>query len=344
VLRVVLGATVLCAAFPAGELVLLLAGRRLHPDEEDRRGCAGGGPAVPRAGAGPAHEAAGMTTTSVPGPDGSTMPAYVSTPVSTGRDPGPWPGVVVVHDAFGMSDDMRDQADWLAAAGYVALLPDLYSRDGRTQGWGRVPCVARTMQQMSRGEGPAFERLETARAALADRDDCTGTVGVIGFCMGGGFALLLAGRPGWSAASVNYGMLPKDEDALDAAVDGACPVVASFGGDDPSLGGAAGRLDAALERAGVPADVREYPGAQHGFITRTADTSPLVPLLRRVMGVSHDHEASADARRRILGFFDAHLRGTTAPSSGAAPSDDEPLLHVPAPVGWLGRGASTPTG
>ena len=292
-----------------------------------------------------------MTTTSVPGPDGSTMPAYVSTPVATQRDPGPWPGVVVVHDAFGMSDDMRDQADWLAAAGYVALLPDLYSEDGRTRGWGRVPCVARTMQQLSRREGPAFDRLESARAALADRDDCTGVVGVIGFCMGGGFALLLAGRPGWSAASVNYGMLPKGENALDATVDGACPVVASFGGDDPSLRGAAGRLEAALDRAGVPADVREYAGVQHGFITRTADTSPLVPLLRRVMGVSHDHEASADARRRILGFFDEHLhdrddeaaappasRDATAPTPSAAADDEPPTTDGAAPVGWVGRG------
>ncbi|WP_299039725.1 dienelactone hydrolase family protein [uncultured Pseudokineococcus sp.] len=298
-----------------------------------------------------------MTTTSVPGPGGSTMPAYLSTPVATQRDPGPWPGVVVVHDAFGMSDDMRDQADWLAAAGHVALLPDLYSRDGRTQGWGRVPCVARTMQQLGRGEGPAFERLESARAALAQRDDCTGTVGVIGFCMGGGFALLLAGRPGWSAASVNYGILPDDDAALDAAVQGACPVVASFGGADRLLAGAAARVEGALSRAGVPHDVREYDGVQHGFITRTADTSPLVPVMRRVMGVSHDHEASADARRRILGFFDEHLRGrgvddadqvvdqvagsASAPLTGA---DDEPVpSSSSAPVGWVGAGGAVTT-
>lgn len=270
-----------------------------------------------------------MTTTVVPGPDGATMPAYVSTPAPTRRDPGPWPGVVVVHDAFGMSDDMRDQADWLAAAGYVALLPDLYSRDGRTQGWGRVPCVARTMQQVSRGEGPAFARLEAARAALADREDCTGTVGVIGFCMGGGFALLLAGRPGWSAASVNYGILPDDDAALDAAVAGACPVVGSFGGEDRLLVGGAARVGAALERAGVPHDVREYPGAQHGFVTRTTDTSPLGPLMRRVMGVSHDAEASADARRRILGFFDEHLRDAadTGEASPPGPAAGDP-------VGW----------
>lgn len=276
-----------------------------------------------------------MTTISVPldrtGADSAetSMPAYLSTPVPTADRPGPWPGVVVVHDAFGMSADMADQADWLAAAGYVALVPDLYSKGGRTQGWGRVGCVRRTMQDLARGRGAAFERIEAARDALAQREDCTGTTGVIGFCMGGGFALVLAGRPGWSASSVNYGLMPKD---LDAAVDGACPVVASYGAADPTLKGAAGRVERALEGAGVPHDVKEYPGAKHGFITRTADTSPLVPLLR-VMGVAHDHEASADARRRILAFFDTHLRGQDADGSDVQPSREEEPSAPPAPAG-----------
>ncbi|MEJ5946223.1 dienelactone hydrolase family protein [Pseudokineococcus basanitobsidens] len=277
-----------------------------------------------------------MTTTSVPGPGGTTMPAYLSTPVPTADRPGPWPGVVVVHDAFGMSDDMRDQADWLAAAGYVALLPDLYSKDGRTQGWGRVPCVSRTLQQVTRGQGPAFARLEAARVAVAAREECTGAVGVIGFCMGGGFALVLAGRPGWSASSVNYGILPDDDADLDALVAGACPVVASFGGADPILRGGAARVETALERAGVPHDVREYGGAQHGFVTRTTQVSPLGPVLSRVMGVSHDHEASADARRRILAFFDEHLRGATPGGAGDAGAGT-----AGAPVGRASDGEAT---
>ena len=51
-------------------------------------------------------------------------PGYVATPVPTADRPGPWPGVVVVHDLFGLGDDIREQADWLAAAGYLVLVKD----------------------------------------------------------------------------------------------------------------------------------------------------------------------------------------------------------------------------
>ena len=120
--------------------------------------------------------------------------------------------------------------------------------------------------------------------------------------MGGEFALLTAAR-GFDASAPNYGPLPKN---LDAALAGACPVVASYGGRDAGLKGAAAKVEAALERAGVEHDVKEYPDAGHSFFSRH-NTGPLNPLMR-VAGLGFHQPSAEDAWGRILRFFDAHLR------------------------------------
>jgi carboxymethylenebutenolidase len=127
---------------------------------------------------------------------------------------------------------------------------------------------------------------------------------VIGFCMGGGFALVLAGRPGWDAVAANYGALPQDLSALD----GACPVVASYGGRDRYLRGAASTLEMALTERGVDHDVKEYPDAGHAFLNR-ADHSPwyFAPMTRLVMHVGPAPAASDDAWARIEAFLRRHL-------------------------------------
>ena len=131
----------------------------------------------------------------------------------------------------------------------------------------------------------------------------------MGCCLGGGFALLLAPQGRFDASSVNYGTAPKH--AYDAAfLAGACPVVASYGGRDHSLRGAAERLERALTAAGVEHDVKEYPDAGHTFMNE--HTGEEIPAVFAVYGnLSPDagyHEPSAtDARRRIIAFFDAHL-------------------------------------
>jgi carboxymethylenebutenolidase len=236
--------------------------------------------------------------------------AYLATPIVTKGCPGPWPGVVVVHDAFGIGDDVREQADWLAAAGYLSVVPDLYA------GRAAVRCVRSVFAQLGAQKGLVFDQIDSVRSWLAASPDCSGKVGVIGYCMGGGFALLLAGRPGWSASSVNYGMIP---DNVAEILEGACPVVASFGGRDNSLRGAADTLRRAADEAGVQADVKEYRHAGHGFINRITAVSPLTPMLK-VFGVGYDHAAAADAKRRILTFFDAHLRQTLPTSDDQSAS------------------------
>ena len=128
--------------------------------------------------------------------------------------------------------------------------------------------------------------------------------------------MLLAADRGFTVSSVNYGTAPKD--AYTASfLRRACPIVGSYGGKDRSLRGAADRLDRALTAVGVEHDVKEYPQAGHSFLNdheRAGDKTPLpFSVLEPVFGIlspgSGYHEESArDARRRILAFFDAHLK------------------------------------
>ena len=210
---------------------------------------------------------------------------------------GPWPGVVMIHEAFGLDEVMRRQAERLAAAGYLALAVDLYS-DG-----GTLRCLVSTMRAMRKGEGRPFADIQAARSWLAASSDCTGKVGVIGFCMGGGFALLTAGS-GFEVAAVNYGQLPRD---LDIVLAGACPVVASYGGRDRSLPRAAAKLEQALTNAGVVHDVKEYPTAGHAVLNDAENGPRVLRPLFRVAGVGPEPTAAADAWQRIERFFAMHL-------------------------------------
>jgi carboxymethylenebutenolidase len=221
-------------------------------------------------------------------------PGYLAVPAAAA---GPWPAVVVIHEAFGLTDDIRGKAAEFAARGYLALAPDLF--DGRS--W--IRCIRSAFVQLRAGRGPAFAALDAASAYLAARPDCTGKTGVIGFCLGGGFALLCAPRAGFDVAAVNYGDVPKD---ADSALVGACPVVASYGGRDPMGTRHPERLERALSVRDVPHDVRIYPEAGHRFMSQASGASATVA---RIVRMSYRPEDAADAWERIFGFFGDYLGG-----------------------------------
>jgi carboxymethylenebutenolidase len=229
---------------------------------------------------------------------GERLRGYLATPAAEG----PWPGVVVLHEAFGLTPDIRDIADRFAGRGYLALAPDLYS-------WGTTArCLVSAFKSMLSGSGRAFDDIRAARDRLAATEGCNGRVGVIGFCQGGGFALLCAPRGMFDAASVNYGMPPRHAETVLA---GSCPIVGSYGGRDISLRGKAAQLDRVLTDLGVEHDVKEYPDASHSFLNHHDGWHT---VLDRVGGFGHHEQAAEDAWRRIFDFFDEHL--ATGPAAG----------------------------
>jgi len=234
-----------------------------------------------------------MTNTSVVTPAG-VVPGYLATP----EGEGPWPGVVVIHQAFGLDDDIRAITDRFAAEGYLAFAPDLLAAGNR------IACLVRVAKAMSTGQGPAAEQVLGIREWMAGLDDCTGKVGIAGFCMGGGFAIILANR-GFDASAPNYGRLPK---SLDAALRGSCPMVASYGGRDKSLTGAAAKLDETLTTLGVEHDVKEYPEAGHSFMN-TADAPGWMKPISSAAGLNAGYvdTAADDAWSRILAMFGTTL-------------------------------------
>lgn len=204
---------------------------------------------------------------------------------------------MVLHEVWGLNDDIRGICSRFADAGYAAVAPDLYS------GGLRPACMARTFADMSRGGGATLGTLDAVRDWLASRDDVDGArIGAAGFCMGGGFALLMGTR-GLRATSVAYGRVPRRPDDLA----GLCPVVASYGSRDRFFLDDARRLERFCTELGIPHDIRIYDGVGHSFMNTGHERYRR--LMRPVWILTYDPGAAGDAWERILTFFARHLSG-----------------------------------
>ena len=211
----------------------------------------------------------------------------------------PWPGVVVLHEVNGLNEDIRRHCRHFAAQDYLAIAPDMYS------GGLSVRCMRAAIRDLSRGTGEAFEVVDGARRVLLEDPECSGRIGVVGFGMGAGFALLMAPRQGWSASAVNYGQVPEEED-LAATFRGACPLVASYGAKAGGMAEDAERLGQALEAAGVEHDLKVYPEAGLSFMNR--HPGPL-RVVEKVVGMGYHGDSARDAWERIFAVFDRALKG-----------------------------------
>lgn len=229
-----------------------------------------------------------MTTIEIDTPEGP-IDALLDLPSGQG----PWPGVVVIHDVFGYARDKESTNKRIAQAGYVAITPNMYARGGR------IRCVARVLKELQTQRGRALSDILAARDHLKALPECSGQVGIAGFCMGGQYALVMSPK-GFGASAPFYSTpLPRN---LDKTLDGACPIVASLGGRDPFGRGAPEKLRETVAKKNITADVKVYPGAGHSF----ANDLPAQPLLR-IVGFGYDKAASEDAWGRVFAFFGEHL-------------------------------------
>lgn len=218
-----------------------------------------------------------------PSPRGRVLDAYLARPA----DGGPYPGVIVLHELYGLNDNIRDVCQRFAGEGYVALAVDLFSNAVKPLCMARIfyGILINPLRNGTVGE------LQSVIAALQARPEVDARrVGAIGFCMGGAYALQLACVNGdVRVASAFYGNNPRPLEALARA----CPIVGSYPEKDITTGD--GRaLDATLQRFDVPHDVKFYDGARHSFFN---DRGP-----------NYHAHAAADSWARTLAFFTRYLQ------------------------------------
>jgi carboxymethylenebutenolidase len=235
------------------------------------------------------------------GAAGTQVNGYLARP----SDSVPRPGMIVIHEAHGLNEHIRDVTNRFAGLGYVALGVDLYTREGGPPTAGDMQAMMQRLFSMS--DETVLGDLEGAADYLRSRDDLTGRVGCIGFCMGGRYTLLFAGASDRLDAAVDCwgGFIDRatpDEQStparptppLELAEKLHCPLLAAVGAEDQNPSPAlADELRERAQKSGQEVQVDVYEGAGHAFF---ADYRP-----------NYRPGPAAQLWERIVPFLEGHL-------------------------------------
>jgi carboxymethylenebutenolidase len=221
-----------------------------------------------------------------PSPAGNEkMRGYLVKPAKAS---GKLPGVLVVHENRGLNPHIEDVARRIALEEYLVFAPDaLFPLGGYPGDEDKAREVFPKLDQAK-----TREDFVAAAGWLKARPDCTGKVGVVGFCYGGAIANFLATRiPDLAGAVPFYGTQPKDEEVAKIKA----PLLIHYAEKDDRVNAGWPAYEAALKANGVKYEAFIYPGTQHGF---NNDTTP-----------RYDKDAATLAWTRTMAFFKANLRG-----------------------------------
>jgi carboxymethylenebutenolidase len=195
---------------------------------------------------------------------------------------GPFPGVVVIHEIYGLNENIKTIARRFAQEGYAVLAVDLFAARNRAL------CMARVMSALllTPLKNSSLDELKAALGYLGKRPMVdSDRLGAIGFCMGGGFAIAWACTdPRLKAIAPFYASNPRPLEAVRRT----CPVVGSYPERDFTANQGR-KLETTLEQYHIPHDIKIYPGAQHSFFNDQVQ--------------HHDAVAAADSWQRVLAFF-----------------------------------------
>ncbi len=191
--------------------------------------------------------------------DGRTVKAFLAFPEVKEKAP----AVIVIHEIFGLTEWAKSLADELAAAGYIAIAPDLLSEPGKdTQSYSDKEAAIKVVSALQDPQIAAD--LDAAAAYLSKLPACNGMIAVTGFCWGGGKSFAYANHnPHLKAAFVFYGTGPQSNVEAEKI---ACPVYGFYAEEDARVDATIPKTKEIMSSLGKTYEPVTYPGAGHGFM------------------------------------------------------------------------------